>query len=260
MTTPQHDYLASILKSQELLPQQLEELRATREKIEGDLRRGWLGSLPRFYYGGSYGKLTMVRDSYDLDLVIYFPANDSRALRQIYESVQSALINSRYLVEPKTVALRLPYRTAGSSSVRFHVDVVPARAQDHDYNYATLYKNGENTTMQTSLRQHIKAVRDAGLSDVVKLLKLWRNQHGVQVKTFVLEILVARAMYNQRRDDLWRQMRCVLEFISANIANVRLVDPANSNNIVDVSPATRAALRDQADLALNRRTMGEIIR
>jgi hypothetical protein len=248
-----HEYLEGVLQRQVMRPQDVTTLQQLRDKIEGDLRRSY-GSAPRFYYAGSYGKDTMIQASFDLDIVIYFPPTEPASLRDIFTSVHSKLTQSGYIVQPKTVALRLPYDGG------FHVDVVPGKAQDASYKYATLYKNeGTGSTLQTSLKVHIDAVRKTGIRECVKLMKLWRLRHGLSWSTFALEIIVGRALNGKRKDDHSVCMNGVFNFLVANIMGARLVDPANTNNTIDMSVADRQAVAQKAAASLNARTWGEIV-
>jgi len=100
-----HEYLLRILEEQKMLARDLATLRKLRQEIEGVLGNEYSRNNPRFYYGGSYGKKTMIRESYDLDIVIYFPFQTKCTLQTIYNSVHQTLVNSGYRVNPKTVSL-----------------------------------------------------------------------------------------------------------------------------------------------------------
>ena len=234
-----HEYLVGVLAKQDLTTAQLNSLRATRDEVESHLR-GDFGWAPRFYYGGSFAKNTMLSTSYDLDIILYFPHTETANLGQLFSRVHSRLA-SKYQVVPRTVALRLPYQGG------FHIDVVPGRAQDAPFRYATLYKNTTpSSTLQTSVKVHIEAVKDAGLSDIVRLAKLWRLRWGLDVPTFALEIAVARAMYNVRRADLGEALWTVLGSFATDFAGARFVDPANTNNVIEVASGVRAAVQARA--------------
>jgi len=88
-----HEYLQQLLESQELWPQELATLRSTRDAVESGLRRSH-GNLPRFYYAGSYGKDTLIRAAYDLDIVMYFPSTEDRTLSDLFWSVHRTLVGS----------------------------------------------------------------------------------------------------------------------------------------------------------------------
>lgn len=249
-----HQYLTGLLLKQELQPTELGALRTFRDQIEAWLRAD-VGSLARFYYGGSFGKRTMLRESYDLDIILYFPPTENSTLRQIFDRVRRRLTQGNLVVVPRTVALRLPY--VGG----FHVDVVPGRAQDATFRYATLFKNQElPSTLQTSVKIHIESVKDAGLSDTVRLAKLWRLRHRLDVDTFPLEIAVQNAMRGVRRDDLGHAMHTVLQYLAKSFLRATLIDPANTANIIEPSVATRFAAATQAERSLGETNWNQIIR
>ena len=236
-TVSGHTYLTGVLEEQTMPPISLLRLRRLRDGIETRLRRTF-GSAPRIYYGGSYGKDTMIKASFDLDIVMYLPPDDPRTLRQVFNGVHANLLKAGYAVKPKTVSLQL-----GPSNV-FHVDVVPGKAQDNTYYYATLYKNvGQGSTMQTSIKKHIDTVSESGARDIIKLMKLWRVRHAPFWKTFPLEQTVIRALHGRRKDDYEQCVLTVLEFIRDEVQDVRLVDPANSANVIEIPPLVRRRLK-----------------
>jgi hypothetical protein len=237
-----------------MMPQSaLDNLQRIRGAIETALRRQ-VGSAPRFYYGGSYGKDTMIREAYDLDIVLYFPDTETRSIRDLFTATNAALVAARYVVQTRTVALRLPYQGG------FHIDVVPGRAQDATFRYATLFKNqSPPSTLQTSLKVHIDAVRKTGIRDIVKLLKVWRLRRGLTWSTFALEIAVAQALQGRQKTDYAACLLTVFNFLVANVSGMRFVDPANTNNVVDVSVGERSAIRTAAAAALAAQNWGQII-
>jgi hypothetical protein len=85
MSTANNQYLSDILVGQTLLSTDLNALRNLRERIEGQL--SVLQGSPRFYYGGSFGKRTMIKARYDLDLVMYWPHTATYSIKDIYDAV-----------------------------------------------------------------------------------------------------------------------------------------------------------------------------
>ena len=246
-----HQYLQQVLQSQQVPASEVSVLQATRSALESTLRDKY-GVSPRIYYGGSYGKDTMIRASYDLDIIVYFPHTDTTSLRDLYGGVYHTLKSSGLIVQPKTVAIRLPYQDG------FHIDVVPGRAHDSTFRYATLYKN-PGSTLQTSLKVHIEAVRRSGMRDVVRLTKLWRLRHGLSWETFALEIVVARALAGKSITDYAASTIEVWKFIVASLARARLMDPANTNNEIDMSVPDRASAIRAASASLAAKTWQEVI-
>jgi hypothetical protein len=85
MSTANNQYLSNLLAGQNLTSAELDALRRLRETIEGQL--SVLEGSPRFYYGGSYGKRTMIKALYDLDLVMYWPHGATYTIKGIYDAV-----------------------------------------------------------------------------------------------------------------------------------------------------------------------------
>jgi len=248
-----HEYLVRVLENQNMKSKQIEHLRRLREKIETVLRNRYRSS-PRIYYGGSYAKHTMIREAFDLDVIIYFPCTKRATLKEIYQSVHETLVSANYPVRPKTVALQLPYEDG------FHIDVVPGRAIDETFYEAYLYKNGQDTWIKTSLKKQMDSIKDSGCREIIKLMKLWRIRHRLEWSTFALEQTVIRALNGENKNRYDQCLIKVFEFIYKKIDKVRLVDPANANNIIKVSPKTRSSLKKAAERSLNARDWGEIIK
>lgn len=235
-----HEYLEKVLEAQTLAEDspRLKDLRARRDEIEAHLR-GAFGSSPTIRYGGSYAKRTLVRDSYDLDVVCYFPRKDDgpgETLEDIYNRVKEVL-SEDYYVEPKGSALRVK----GLDKVDFHVDVVPGRFIDEDSYDVFLYRSsGDKCRLKTNIEVHIEHVRDSGVTEAIRLMKVWRTRHGLQLKTFVLELIVIDTLAGSTAT-LDRQVRNVLERLCDNADGVAIEDPANGGN--DLSDAWNVSVR-----------------
>ncbi len=238
-------YLEEVLEAQRVDGAIEEAFRARRQAIEEGLAGGWAGGAPRFYYGGSFGKKTLIAAHFDLDLVIYFPAGDPK---ELYAAVERRLRAAGHAPSRHNVALRLAY-TRG-----LHVDVVPGRALDETYSYADLYANDRDATRRTSLKTHIDLAR-SGDRDTIRLLKLWRYRHGVPVGSFVLELAAAHALAGCPQGPpaatLEDKLERVLRFLADSFLHVRLVDPANPDNVVtdDLRESDKALVTSAAQTA-----------
>lgn len=236
-------YLEEVLAGQAIGAEIQEAVEARRGAIEQVLSGGWRAA-PRFYTGGSFAKGTAVAAQFDLDVVVYFPAESGAGPRELYEMVERRLREAGHVPVRHNVALRLRY-TPG-----WHVDVVPGRAIDEGFEYARLYAAERDAVRQTSLRRHIELARSLD-RDVLRLLKLWRHRQCVPAGSFVLELAAARAL-REGAAGLEERFRAVLRFLAEEFEGARLVDPANSNNVVteemewhrkrDVAMAARKAL------------------
>jgi hypothetical protein len=233
-------YLAEILEQQRVDPAIEDAVRARRVEIEGILQGE---GRPRFYYGGSFGKKTMIAAQFDLDVVMYFPAS-ADAPEELYRTVERRLQAAGHHVARHNVALRLRY-TPG-----WHIDVVPGRALDDSYEYADLYASETAAVRRTSLKRHIALARE-GDRETIKLLKLWRWRNAVPVGSFVLELAAARALREQSGGTLEDRFAAVLRFLAESFLDARLADPANAGNIVtdDIEWGRKVAIAEAAQKA-----------
>ncbi len=181
---------------------------------------------PTPYFGGSRGKKTMIKESYDLDIVLYFPETTKYSIQNIYDKVTRYLGSSNYIIMTKNAAIRTLKRED------YHIDIVPAKRITDSEDSAFLWRNEDGKPLKTSVVQHINSIREFGRRDVIKLLKLWKVRYDIDFPSFILEQLIIRALKNNLNLPLNDSLIQVFEFISENMETIRLVDPANINNLL----------------------------
>ena len=223
-----NEYLQAVLKSQDLADDsaELKALTARRKDVEALLRSAFPDSSPTIRYGGSKAKGTLIKESYDLDIVCYFPHDDTTAgetLEDIYNNVAAAL-EKDYSVERKRSALRL----RDKDMVDFHIDVVPGRFTDDSKTDCFLYQeNGEKCRLKTNLQVHIDTVRDSGVLDAIRLLKLWKVRKALDVKQFVFELLIIDLLSGHKNKSLADQLIHVWTEFRDLDSPPKVEDPAN---------------------------------
>lgn len=240
-------YLKQILKSQTLASdsEELKALQEHRANVENLLRQHFSEVSPTIRYGGSKAKGTMIKEAYDLDIISYFPHDDTTAgetLEDIYNNVQQAL-SVNYYVEPKPSALRIKDKDPKNYAVDFHIDIVPGRYTDDSKTDVFLYRSsGEKKRLKTNLDVHINHVKQSGLTDAIRLLKLWRIRNGLTVKHFVLELLIIELLKGRRSSNLSAQLEHVWEQFAENSDKISVQDPANPTGN-DLSELLNSAIR-----------------
>lgn len=223
------------------------ELAALRERGNEvkDLLRGRLSSHnPSVRNAGSHAKGTMIRASYDLDVLTYFPASTAvgENLEQIYDAV-AELLGEEYSVEKKRSALRLLDANGPDDPVYFHVDVVPGRfVDDGDGDVFLHQESGEKARLKTNPEIHIEHVRDSGVHPAIKLMKLWKVKNGLVIPTFILELLAINLLAGVDGEKLSDQLTHVLTEIRDRADSLTVSDPANSGN--DLSDIFTASIRE----------------
>jgi hypothetical protein len=254
MTT--NDYLAKVLASQTLADDstELKTLQQHRAEVEKLLRDHFDDCSPTIRYGGSKAKDTMIKESYDLDIVCYFPHEDTGAgetLEDIYNNTRKAL-EVTYIVEPKASTLRVKDREPSAGAADLHIDVVPGRFTDDSKTDVFLYRSsGEKKRLKTNLDTHIKHVKDSGVTEAIRLLKLWKARNGVAVKTFVLELLAIKLLKGKSGSALATQLEHVWKEFRDNAATLAVEDPANPSGN-DLSELLNDAVRTELSTVARR--------
>lgn len=233
------EYLHHVLKDQTLATdgQEMKDIVARGAEVQKILEDHFSDCTPTIKDGGSKAKGTMIRDSYDLDKICYFPRDDDDAggtLKEIYENTEKAL-TPHYIVQRKPSALRLLMKQEVSRGLPTHIDVVPGRYVDGDSGDVYLFQSsGEKQHLKTNLEKHIKHVVDSGVRDAVRLGKLWNVRHGVNAKTFILELLIIGLLKEKKDAALTDQLTHVWKVFRDNADDLYVEDPANSGN--DLTP------------------------
>jgi len=196
---------------------------------------------------GSFAKGTAVRSGTDIDLFVSLRADTPETLEQIYNSLLSTLSSAGF--QPRRQDVSVGLRISGA----WDVDVVPARHQGNAGNDHSLYTSRRGSWMQTNVAQHISVVRQSSRLDEIKLIKIWRNARRLDFPSFFLELSVIRALSGNRSNNLSANVVAALEFLRDQIATVRIVDPANSNNAVSdaATVAEKRAIAAAAKAALS---------
>lgn len=246
-----NEFLGKLIESQALSDERLKDLSSHREEVEGYLREKY-GEEPTIRYAGSKAKGTMIAESYDLDMTCYFPSTNESTLKEIHDSVEKT-ISKQYLVERKASAVRIK-KVDNNVETDYHIDVVPGRFVDGKKGDVFLHVvYGEKERMQTNIDTHITYVKDSGCQDIIKLTKLWKVRNKIPLKTFVFEIAIVEALKGSKsKEDFSKSLRVVFEQFRDEIQKVKLVDPANTNNIVSeaVSSAEKGVIAAKAGEAL----------
>jgi hypothetical protein len=250
------EYIAAILSDQRLEEDspELDRLRQTKKAVDTLLRMRY-GNRPTIRYGGSKAKNTMIREAYDLDMICYFARDDTQAgstIEDIYHHV-AGVLETNYFVQRKRSALRLTSKERSTSKTDLHVDVVPGRYIDGQDGDVFLHQNeGDKHYLKTNLNVHIAHIKGSGVTDAIKLLKLWNVRNSIGVKTFVLELLVVDLLRHYKRASLSQQFLTVIHAFRDHIDSLAVEDPANpiGNDLSDILNSARPFLQSRAEYTL----------
>lgn len=202
---------------------------------------------------GSFAKGTANKSGTDIDLFISLARTTPETLKEIYNKLFKRMTETGY--KPKAQNVSININVGG-----YDVDLVPAKCQDFYCQDHSLYRRKADTWTKTNVAKHIRYVSQSGLISEARLIKLWRNQKGLDFPSFYLELTVINAL-SERRGLLSENVWVVLQYLRDTFPAARVIDPANTNNIIsdDLTVTEKARVKAAAERALVAKNWEEII-
>jgi hypothetical protein len=208
----------------------------------------WGGhNLREITIAGSNAKGTGIKGSTDVDLFISFKASTPDSLEQIFNNLYFKMAQLGFNPKRQNVSIGITYN--GHS-----VDLVPGKQQSGYIDYHSIFKSKTRTWTQTNIQAHINKVKQSGRANEIQLTKIWRNLNHLDFPSFLLELTVIEALKSRGSTDLTGNFSAILLYLKHNFANSRIVDPANSNNIIsdDLTLNEKLQIALCASLSLNK--------
>jgi Nucleotidyltransferase domain len=230
------EYLYSILHREAVDTSATSPIRGVQAVLQPILNE-WGGSqLRNVHPSGSFAKGTANHSGTDIDLFISLKSDTTNTLKEIYTSLYDRMKAHGYTPKQQNVSINV--RVGG-----YDVDLVPAKHQGGNSQDHSLYRRRADTWTQTNVITHIATVTNAGRIAESRILKLWRNQKQLDFPSFYLELTAIAALSGARgtlSDNVWT----ALEYLRDRFPNARVVDPANTNNIIsdDLSSADKTKI------------------
>lgn len=202
----------------------------------------WAGAqLAELKLSGSYAKGTAVRGGTDVDLFISLKADTRNTLKEIYDSLATHMTSSGYSARKQNVSIGVSYGG-------YQVDLVPGKRQNVLTNDHSLWVSRQDTWQKTNIDTHIATVTGSAQTDVIRLMKRWKQRHTLEFPSFALELATLRSLQNRYLGGIAARMQTTLEWLRDNITSAALTDPANTNNNVasELTAGEKAAIARQA--------------
>src|SRR5579871_440871 len=194
---------------------------------------------------GSFAKGTAVKSGTDIDLFISLHPNTPATLRVVHDTLVAKLRQSNYMPRLQNVSINIKVNG-------YSVDLVPGKLQNALLTDHSLYRRKAGTWTKTNIATHIRSVMGGGRQAETRLLKLWRNQKGLEFPSFYLELTTIEALRNTSIPALGARVWRVFEYLRDRFVNARVIDPANTNNIIsdDLTIAEKMTVKNAAIRAL----------
>ena len=155
-------------------------------------------------------------------------------MKEVYNKLFDCLASAGYAPRRQNVSLNVTVSN-------YSVDLVPGKRQNALSDDHSLYRRKADTWTKTNVFTHARTVVGAVRADEIRLVKLWRNQKGLDFPSFYLELSVIRALsatplpgllsYNPQ-PTLAQRVMTVFDYLRDSFPAARIVDPANTNNII----------------------------
>jgi len=214
-----------------------------RESIKDFLKETFKGKLAGSPVNwGSTARGTAIGDNYDFDIIIPFKRNSYNSLEEMYTSVYNILYKqyAGYNVEVRKQKRSLGI-TFFLNETELHFDIVPGR-EVNDYKLdknLNLFVRPDNfwsnpSRIKTNLDAHRNLTKNRPEErKVVKLVKLYRDLCHSNIHSTLLQNITVKAFENQEASSsLSNNFIHTLEYIAEKLPILKVVDPANTNNIL----------------------------
>lgn len=174
---------------------------------------------------GSRAKGTAIDLSTDLDLFISLSSTTQNSLEEIYNSLYNRMLEERISVRKQNVSIGVTYQGK-------KVDLVPAKRQGQYGNDHSLYRRKAGSWTKTNIDTHISRVRQSGRITEITALKIWRENHNLEFPSIYLECFAIDSLYGRSLNAPADNIMHLLRDIRDNIQTRRVIDSANTNNIL----------------------------
>lgn len=211
------------------------------------------GYLSAVHPSGSFAKGTANRSGTDIDLFLSVSESATNSMKEIYDFLFNHMNARGFAPKRQNVSINLQVNG-------YSVDLVPGRRHNAYSNDHSLYRRKADTWTKTNVITHINQVAGSGCTNEIRILKLWRNQKGLDFPSFYLE-LTAIAALSGRYGTLSQRVWTALEYLRDRFPAARVIDPANTNNIIsdDLTAQDRARISAAANAALGAANWNQIV-
>jgi hypothetical protein len=195
-----------------------------------------------------------VRGRTDVDLFISLDSTTPNSLRDIYDHLFQHIQHYGLSPRRQDVSIGITYGDV-------KVDLVPGRKHPGHTNDHSLYRRRADTWTQTNVDSHINLVANSGRTEEIRAIKIWRQLHGVDFPSIYLELTVLDALYRRHTGECAANTLSALEYLRDQFVGARVIDPANSNNVIsdEISYSGKLEVASVARTSLTKARWEDII-
>lgn len=253
-------YLQSIINK--YAPRSLDSHTLSILLLKADLQKWASTCFISVLNSGSRAKGTAISLASDVDYLVSLTSScnaNSGGLKSIYDGLYNHLRTKYNPVRKQNVSFRIKMGN-------LEVDITPARKQLGNTNDHWLYVSKQDTWKQTNIQKHINDISGSGRLNEIKLLKIWRELNGLEFPSIYLEYLTISSLSGKSKDasrlsDNFIFLLRELAKDTNNPLNSRIIDPANSNNILSdlLTTSEKRAIISKAKISSGQQYWKDIV-
>jgi hypothetical protein len=205
-------------------------------------------------FSGSFAKGTAICGETDVDFFLSLASNTPGTLKDLYTSLFQFVKQQGWNPRAQNVSV-------GVTNNGVKIDLVPGRKQAGSTTDHSLYRRKADTWTQTNVAEHIRVVTRSNRIDDICAVKIWRQFHGLDFPSIYLELTVLNALSGRGTNQPAANFLTCMHYLADNLMTARVVDPANSNNIIssDLTDAEKRKIAGQARRAVAEQLWNRIL-
>lgn len=183
---------------------------------------------------GSIVKGTAIQSS-DIDIQLKFnkKADTLQNIRSKVEDYLNEKFYDKNLVKVRSQnhSIGLIFDLQGEEK---RIDIVPMREIENGKGDTYLFSTNNNSIRKTNTqKQYNKLQFTERQTQIIRLLKGWKLDNNLNIPSVLIEHIVKKVFEESKvPSGLDKGLLFVIEYIGNNITRIRIIDPANTNNII----------------------------
>lgn len=207
------------------------------------------------YMSGSHVKGTSILNS-DIDIHVKF-SKKAGTLNVIRENIHSLF--QEKIMDDEIESVRIQNWSIGiflkiNADVK-RIDIVPMRDIENNKGDAFIISNNNGSIKKINYSAHRQVFSFTDKQKkLIKLLKIWKEENQIDIPSIYLELMAKKAFEKiQFPRGLRNSLLRLIEYLADNIVSTKLIDPANSNNIISnvISDNKKISIQEKCYKMLN---------
>jgi hypothetical protein len=248
------EYLRGILAREAVDSAMRSPLRGLDGEVRRVLRAATEGRRMELYPSGAFEKGTANASGRQIDFLASFAPTTTETVGSLYGQMFGALDKLGYEPKRRDVSIAVTLKNVA-------LDIIPARREAMITDVHEVWLPRLQRVVKTNLTQHILDTQSSGRREEIRVLKIWRDQQGLDFPSLYLELSVIAALKKRPQAALAENVWAVFGYFESLFPARSVLDPVNAINIVSdlLDPAGKEAIRKAAQYARAGRAWSEIV-